>query len=92
MAIFSAESRCSPDDNAPWFDGSDPLPAAVKFFVSVGIPLAWAAHHLSAFKQDPFHPDAPKMPRHPRGKRLGPPQFAADDQILGRVNSPRGGA
>jgi hypothetical protein len=46
------------------------VPAAAKLFIPVGIPFAWAAHHLSSFKQDAFHPDWRKMPRHPRGKYI----------------------
>jgi hypothetical protein len=44
------------------------VPAAAKFPVLVGIHFAWAAHHLSLFKQDAFHPDWRKTPRHARGK------------------------
>jgi hypothetical protein len=43
IAIFKAESLCSPDDNAPWLDGSDPLRVAAKFRVPADIPLARAA-------------------------------------------------
>jgi hypothetical protein len=41
MAIFSAGSRCSPD-NAPRPDGSEPFRVAAKFRILADIPLASA--------------------------------------------------
>jgi hypothetical protein len=83
MAIFSAESRCSPDDNAPWFDGSDPLPAAAKFLILVDIPLAWAAHHLTGPSSKTRSIRIAAKCRDIRVvNAAGPPQFAADGQIL----------
>jgi hypothetical protein len=87
MAIFSAESRCSPDDNTPWFDGSDPLPAAAKFLIPVGIPLAWAAHQLTAPSSKTRSIWIAAKYRDIRiVNAAGPPQFAADEQILDAGN------
>src|SRR5262249_15073447 len=65
IAILRPESRCSPEDNAPWPDESDPLPAAAEFLVPVDIPLPELRPYRPSvsFKQDPFQPDSLEKPR-----------------------------
>ena len=57
MAIFRAESLCSPDDMVPWLGRSDPLRVAAKFGFPADIcsPSRGQYRSFGLFKQNPFH-------------------------------------
>src|SRR4249920_3179099 len=91
IAIFRAESRCSPDVTAPWLDGSDPLPACAKFPFPADIPgcsrVQIGSPALGEARPIPSEIDWKTIVWSVGAARL--PYFAADDEILARSGKVR---
>src|SRR6476620_5798140 len=91
IAIFRAESRCSPDVATPWLEGPKPLPACAKFPIPTDIPdcIAFRSVHLLFSEARPIPPknDLKTAVRSAGAARL--PYFTADDEILARRSDAR---